>query len=146
MKPPDEFELSLPRLCLPLVSGVDVPGGDIDRFGLGPGEDMPGDLESGGAYRCDGFEEKGRELVAVVFEADWIVCVVSAALFVVMVFELDVALAVVVETCAVETSDVGDIAEVGFDFAWYVGLDLALKAEKKLVKKGLFVGILVGYE
>lgn len=34
MNPPDEFELSLPLLCRPLVSGVDAPGGDMDRLAL----------------------------------------------------------------------------------------------------------------
>jgi hypothetical protein len=43
MNPPLEFELSLPLLCLPRFScvGVCAP--------FPPGEDVPGDLESGGA-------------------------------------------------------------------------------------------------
>lgn len=52
MNPPDEFELSLPLLCLPLVKGVDVPGGDSERLGLPTDDDVPGDLERGGTYRC----------------------------------------------------------------------------------------------
>jgi hypothetical protein len=47
MKPPEEFELSLPRRCRPRVMGVEVPLGDIERFGFGPGEDVPGDRDNG---------------------------------------------------------------------------------------------------
>lgn len=52
MKPPEEFELSLPLLCRPRVKGVDPPGGDSDRFAFAPGDVVPGDLDSGGTYRC----------------------------------------------------------------------------------------------
>lgn len=119
MKPPEEFELSLPLLCLPLVKGVDVPGGDMERFGLGPGEDVPGDLDNGGAYRWEeGLEENGRGVEDAVLEGDiCCVCDVSGPVFVVIVFGLDVAVAAVVDTCAVETSEVGDIAEDGLDLA-----------------------------
>ena len=120
MKPPDEFELSLPRLCRPLVSGVEVPGGDIDRLGLEPGDAVPGDLESGGAYRCDeGLEENGRA-VEVVFDGEDTVCVacdVSVPLFVVIVFGVEVALVAVVETWAVETNEVGEMLDAGLDLA-----------------------------
>ena len=118
----------------------------MDRFGLCTGEDVPGDLDSGGAYRCEGFEENGRA-VEVAFDGEESVCCVcdSVPLFVVMVLVVEVAFVAVVETCAVETSDVGDMAE-GLDLAWYVGLDLARKAEKKLVKNGLLVGILTSAE
>jgi hypothetical protein len=51
IKPAEELELSLPLRCLPLVNGVDAPGGDIDRLGFPLGEEVPGDLERGGAYR-----------------------------------------------------------------------------------------------
>lgn len=51
MNPPEELELSLPLLCLPLVNGVDVPGGESERLGLPDGEDVPGDRERGGTYR-----------------------------------------------------------------------------------------------
>ena len=38
-----------------------MPGGDKERLGCGPGEVVPGDLDSGGTYRCDeGLEENGR--------------------------------------------------------------------------------------
>lgn len=118
INPPDEFELSLPLLCLPLVSGVEVPGGDIDKFGLCTGEDVPGDLESGGAYRCDGFEEKGRA-VGVALDGEESICCAcdSVPAFVVIVLVVDVAFVVVVETCAVETKEVGEMAEDGFDLA-----------------------------
>jgi hypothetical protein len=53
MKPPDEFELSLPLLCRPLVRGVAVPGGDKAMLWGPPGDDVPGDLEYGEAYLCD---------------------------------------------------------------------------------------------
>lgn len=45
MNPPEEFELSLPLRCRPLVNGVDCPGGDIDIFALcDTGDDEPDDL------------------------------------------------------------------------------------------------------
>lgn len=53
MKLPDEFELSLPLLCRPLVRGVAVPGGDKAMPCEPPGDEVPGDLEYGEAYRCD---------------------------------------------------------------------------------------------
>lgn len=47
INPFDEFELSDPRLCRPLFSGVDAPGGDSDML-CGPnGVLTPGDRESG---------------------------------------------------------------------------------------------------
>ena len=107
---------------------------------------MPGDLDSGGAYLCeDVAEEKGSGLVDVGLDGDVVACcdwVFSELAFVVIVLEVEVALAVVVETCAVDTRDVGEIT---LDLAWYVGLVLALKAEKKFVKNGLLVGILISY-
>lgn len=119
MKPPDEFELSLPLLCLPLVIGMFAPGGDIDKFGLGPGEELPGDLDRGGAYLVEGLEEKGRA-VGVLFDGEEIVCVVvfSDPVLVVIVRVLEVALAAVVDTCAVDTSEVGEITAEALDFAW----------------------------
>jgi len=57
MNPADEFELSLPLRGLPLVIGVDGPGGDMDRLGFAgvvwactpPFDVVAGDFESGGA-------------------------------------------------------------------------------------------------
>ena len=51
IKPPDELELSEPLLCLPLFIGVDVPGGDNDMFAVVRGVLIPGDLDSGEAWR-----------------------------------------------------------------------------------------------
>jgi len=53
MKPPDEFELSLPLLWRPLVKGVAVPGGDNAILCVPPGDVVPGDFEYGEVYRCD---------------------------------------------------------------------------------------------
>ena len=148
MKPPDELELSLPRLGLPLVRGVEVPGGERERFGWGPGEDVPGERESGGTYRCeDGLGEKGSGVEDVGFvecEVAFCDCDAGSEDFVVIVRGLDeVAFAAVVETWAVETKELGDIVdEVPLDLAWKVGLVRARKAEKKFVKKGRLVGML----
>ena len=79
---------------------------------------MPGDLERGGPYRCEGFDVNGRA-VEVAFDGEDTVCCAcdSVPLFVVMVLVEDVAFVAVVETCAVETREVGDTAEDGFDLA-----------------------------
>jgi hypothetical protein len=50
MKPPEEFELSEPRLCLPLDSGVEAPGGDMLIL---CGVVTPEERESGDVWRCD---------------------------------------------------------------------------------------------
>ena len=55
---------------------------------------------------------------------------------------LEVAVAAVVDTCAVETKELGEMAEDVLDLAWKVGLDRARKAEKMFAKKGRLVGIL----
>jgi len=114
---------------------------------LGLGDVVPGDLERGVAYRCElGLDEKGREVV--VFGLDCGCCdedVESPVALVVIVLAPDeVTVAVVVETCAAATSEPGDTASY-VDFAWKVGFVCALKAEKKLAKKGRLVGILLVY-
>ncbi|RMD42942.1 hypothetical protein DV735_g2236, partial [Chaetothyriales sp. CBS 134920] len=121
IKPPDALELSLPRRLLPRVKGVDVPGGDSDR--LGPGEEVPGERDKGAAYLCED----------------------DSAAFVVIVRGLDdVAVAVVVETRAVDASEEDEMVDdVVPDFAWKLVLDRARKAAKKFVKKGRLVGISV---
>ena len=53
MKPPELFDESDPRRCLPLVNGVELPGGDRAMLWGPPGDDVPGDLEYGEAYRCE---------------------------------------------------------------------------------------------
>jgi len=131
MNPPEEFELSLPLLCLPLVIGVDAPGGDMDRLALAcvvwewgcdrgpPGELVPGDLASGAAYRCEvGLEEKGRGDAVAGFD-----CVEEADaspgdLVVNVRVPDDVTVAFVVETWAAAMSEPGDTAS-------YAELDLA---------------------
>jgi len=139
MNPPEEFELSLPLLCLPLVIGVDAPGGDMDRLALAcvvwewgcdrgpPGELVPGDLASGAAYRCEvGLEEKGRGDVVAGFVCEAIEpcdCVDEAEaspgdLVVNVRVPDDVTVAFVVETCAAAMSEPGDTAS-------YAELDLA---------------------
>lgn len=97
--------------------GMVVPGGDMERFGLAPGEDDPGDLDRGGAYLEDGLAENGKA-VGVLLDGDEIVCVVAPSVpaLVVIVREVEVALAAVVDTCAVETNEVGETTE-GLDFA-----------------------------
>jgi hypothetical protein len=146
MKPPDEFELLLPRLGLPLVKGVDDPGGDSEILGCGLGDVVLGDRESGGTYRWDGgFGENGRGVAA----ADFVGCVAvtweldDSEAFVFMVLGLEVTVAAVMETCAEETKELGDMPELApLDFAWNVGLERARKAEKRFAKNGRFVGML----
>ena len=49
----------------------------------------------------------------------------------------------VVDTCAEETRDVGEIAEAApLDLAWKVGFVRARNDAKMLAKKGLFVGMI----
>lgn len=63
-------------------------------------------------------EVNGRGVEDAGLEGDvCCVCDVSGPVFVVIVLGLEVAFAAVVETCAVDTSDAGDIAEDGLDFA-----------------------------
>jgi len=90
----------------------------MDRFGLAPGEDVPGDLDNGAAYLDDGLAENGKA-VGTLFVGEEMVCVgaLSGPVFAVMVRELDVALAAVVATCAVETSEAGEMVVEVLDFA-----------------------------
>lgn len=120
MKPLEELELSLPLLCLPLVNGVDVPGGDSDRFGLFDGEDVPGDRERGGTYRWAVLVDvKGKGDVERGFgEARAWLCDSDAVLVVIVRAVVDVAFVVVVDTCAGDTSDEGETtAPVALVFA-----------------------------
>ena len=152
IKPPEEFELSLPRLCRPLEIGVDVPGGDNAIPGPPPliGVEVPGDRDRGGAYRWDAglpANERGDVLIGRALAETFVLCVdciVSVPAFVVIVREFeDATVVLVVETCADATRDEGETAEtVELDLAWKVGLVRARNAEKKLAKNGRFVGIL----
>jgi len=131
MNPPEELELSLPLLCLPLVIGVDAPGGDMDRLALAcvvcewgcdrgpPGELVPGDLARGVAYRCElGLEENGRGDVVLGFVCEATVpfdCGAEAGASPVDLVENvlvpdEVTVAFVVETCAVATREPGETA------------------------------------
>ena len=140
MKPPDEFELSLPRRCLPLFrcDGVDAPGGETANEGLPPGEELPGDRESGGAAyeRVD----VGLNGVPDALVGDVTVCVVESEVLVVIVRGCDVedVDVVVVVVCAEGVREVGEPTVVVTVFAVeYVGLVRARKAEKKFEKNGL---------
>jgi hypothetical protein len=117
MKPPDEFELSLPRRGRPLVKGVVLPGGDNERFGWGPGEVVPEDLDRGGTYRCEeavvnGFCVEGVGLLGCDVR---LAPVVSVGFDVIVRGDVDVAVAAVVETCAVDTNELG-VMPVGCAF------------------------------
>ena len=77
------------------------------------GDDVPGDLDNGDAYRCElGLVENGKGAG----EVEGLDCAeggddagrVSEAFVVIVLALLDVAVALLVETCAVATSDPGD--------------------------------------
>jgi hypothetical protein len=113
IKPAEELELSLPLRCLPLVKGVDVPGGDIDRLGFPLGEEVPGDLERGGAYRDVGLVKD----VEVGFVGEETVCGWLSEVALVVIVLVEAAFVVLVETWAVDTSEDGEIP-VPLDLAW----------------------------
>ena len=136
MKPPDEFELSEPRRCLPRRIGVEAPGGDRDMLCGPSGVLTPGERDRGCAWRwCDDV----AALTAAAAAADNEVVTLTEGVVSIPVAEVEdgvvalvvidrgfegVAFVVVVETCALAAKLVGEVTgDCELDDALYVGFE-----------------------